>query len=145
MAGFTPSPRGVGSKRTQPWVGIQTSTQAWALRSLTTTRPSSHSHPGVKPRTTRLGRPTRRAMTAMAVANCSQYPVWKLGLSGSSSQSARSVAPWPGSTSIEYRKAPESRKYASRARAFSKSVARRRTRRSARDLMPGSIPEGRSR
>ena len=48
---------GVGSKRTQPWVGIHSSTQAWALRSRTTTRPSSSSGPGVKPSTTRLGIP----------------------------------------------------------------------------------------
>ncbi len=40
-------------------------------------------------------------ITAIAVANCSQYPVRKLSLSGSSSQSSRSSEECPVLTSVE--------------------------------------------
>ncbi len=66
----------MGSNLTHPWPSIHNSTQAWAFDSRTTisSEPSSWFtiSPGVKPSTTRLGRPIALAMTAMAVANCSQ-------------------------------------------------------------------------
>ena len=79
VAGLMRSERGVGSKRTQPWSSIHSSTQEWALRSRTTMSsvPSAarSMSPGVNPRTTREGMPRVRAITAIEVANCSQYPV----------------------------------------------------------------------
>ena len=70
-----PSERGVGSKPTQPWPSSHTSTQAWALRSLTiVSGPSgvSTTSPPVNPITTRVGSDTTRPITAIAAANCSQ-------------------------------------------------------------------------
>ncbi len=72
IMGLIPSPRGVGSNLTHPWEGIHSSTQACALRSRTTTRPSSRRVPGVNPSTTREGIPSMRAITAIDVENCSQ-------------------------------------------------------------------------
>src|SRR6266498_5813019 len=48
--------------------------QAWASRPYTTRVPVASGSPSRKPTTTRVGRPTARASTANAVANCSAVP-----------------------------------------------------------------------
>ena len=66
---------GVGSKRVQPTPGSQSSGHACASLLLTTrSMPSSANSPEVKPTLIRLGTPSTRAITAIAVAKCSQYP-----------------------------------------------------------------------
>ena len=68
-----PSVRGVGSNVVQPMPGNQASTQACASDVLIE-RYWPLSEPAVNPTATRDGTPTARSMTAMAEANCSQYP-----------------------------------------------------------------------
>jgi hypothetical protein len=47
------------------------------LKSLTFDVPIGVSSPGVKPITTRDGKPIKRANRANVEENCSQYPLWR--------------------------------------------------------------------
>ena len=64
---------GVGSNVVQPTPGNQASTHACASAVLTE-RYALTSVPPVNPTATRAGTPTVRSITAIADANCSQYP-----------------------------------------------------------------------
>ena len=73
--GTTPRPSltGVGSKVIQPWFGKKISTHACASSVLITRwELSADATPAVKPIATLDGRPTTRAITAIAEAYCSQ-------------------------------------------------------------------------
>ena len=87
---------GVGSKRTQPTSAKYSSGHACESRPVTTYTPSSSCRPGRNPTARRAGMPSDRAITVIAVANCTQYP----RPDSRKSQTASLVR--AGSTSVAY-------------------------------------------
>ena len=92
--------RGVGSNDIQPSSGTQISTQLCAFLFSTTTVVSLIGSPGVNPSTTREGMPSVLAISAIDVANCSQYPVLTNGFEVSVSQSSTDVVVYSDGTSM---------------------------------------------